>query len=103
MCVCGVGVTSLHKVSKNFFAEWCYSVNIWYRVLGMGMKTLSERQTLIVVAKTCCVHFSVSVFLAISLPVRRGGGKSNRRDGTTRCCGRIQLTDISIQRACSHL
>ncbi len=103
MCVCGVGVTSLHKVGKNLFAEWCYSVNFWQRVLGMGMKTLIERHTLIVVAKTCCVHFSVSFFLAVSLPVRRGGGKLNRRDGTARCCGRIQWADISFQRACSHL
>jgi hypothetical protein len=87
VCVCGVGVTSLHKVGNNFLAEWCCCVNFWQRVLGMGMKTVFERHTLIVVAETFCVHFSLSFFLAISLPVRRGGGKLNWKDGTTRCCG----------------
>ncbi len=62
MCVCGVGVTRLHKLMNKFFAEWCYSVNVWQRVLGMGMKSFIERQTLIIVAKIFCVHFSLSFF-----------------------------------------
>ena len=39
MCVCGVGVTSLHKVGKNFFAEWCYSVNVRKVVRDMSGET----------------------------------------------------------------
>ena len=39
LCVCVVRGTNLHKVVNNFFAELCYSVDFWQRVLGMMMKT----------------------------------------------------------------
>ena len=95
-----------HQPAQSWEQLFCRVV-LPRQFLGEGLGVGDEESNGKTQLKCWCKDFLCSLFsflfVAISNPLRRVGGKLKGRDDRTQCCGRIQLADVSFQRACARL